>query len=75
MTINEKVYNSLVADVDALENRLIQNKGCYSLQKLIKEDRNMTENLCFCLGHDLISEEEYHGLNIRIREAFKAYFR
>lgn len=72
--MSNKYYDSVSLDIDALEDRLQNNKGCYSLSRLIKEDREIAEKNLWLLNHDLINEKEFKQLERKVRDAFKAYF-
>lgn len=72
--MSNKYYDSISLDIDTLEVRLQDNKGCYSLSRLIKVDREIAEKIMWCFQHDLINEEESKQLQRKLRNAFKAYF-
>lgn len=73
MVTQEKVYDAIKADIEALADRLQSNKDYYSLSRLLREEREIFEKETFARKYDFISAEQFDYLDKRLRDTIAIF--
>lgn len=73
MVKQNKVYEAIEADIEALADRLQSNKDYYSFSRLLKEQREIFEKELFARDYDFISAEQFNYLDKRLRDTIAIF--
>ncbi len=73
MVKQNKVYDAIEADIEALADRLQSNKDYYSFSRLLKEEREIFEKELFARDYDFISVEQFDYLDKRLRDTIAIF--
>lgn len=73
MVTQEKIYDAIKADIEALADRLQSNKDYYSLSRLLREEREIFEKETFARKYDFISAEQFDYLDKRLRDTIAIF--
>ena len=73
MVKQNKVYDAIEADIEALADRLQSNKDYYSFSRLLKEQREIFEKELFARDYDFISAEQFNYLDKRLRDTIAIF--
>lgn len=73
MVTQEKIYDAIKADIEALADRLQSNRDYYSLSRLLREEREIFEKETFARKYDFISAEQFDYLDKRLRDTIAIF--
>lgn len=73
MVTQEKIYDAIKADIEALADRLQSNKDYYSLSRLLREEREIFEKETFARKYDFISAEQFDYLDKKLRDTIAIF--
>lgn len=73
MVKQNKVYEAIETDIEALADRLQSNKDYYSFSRLLKEQREIFEKELFARDYDFISAEQFNYLDKRLRDTIAIF--
>ena len=73
MVKQNKVYEAIEADIEALADRLQSNKDYYSFSRLLKEEREIFEKELFARDYDFINAEQFNYLDKRLRDTIAIF--
>lgn len=73
MVTQEKIYDAIKTDIEALADRLQSNKDYYSLSRLLREEREIFEKETFARKYDFISAEQFDYLDKKLRDTIAIF--